>query len=82
VELHTLRREVLEVTAFARPHDVAEHFTAYYGPTIAARAHAAQDGREHELDEALDVLCDRWNRGTADAARFEIEYLVAVGTRR
>jgi SAM-dependent methyltransferase len=81
-QLSTLRREVLEVTAFARPHDYASHFTAYYGPTIAARSNAERDGRERELDEALDVLCDRWNRGTADAARFEMEYLVAVGTRR
>jgi len=82
VQLSTLRREVLEVTAFARPHDYAAHFTAYYGPTIAARANAEKDGRERDLDEALDVLCERWNRGTADAARFEMEYLVAVGTRR
>jgi SAM-dependent methyltransferase len=82
VQLSTLRRDVLQVSAFPRPRDVAEHFRAYYGPTIAARANAAKDGREHELDEALDVLCERWNRGTADAARFEVEYLVAVGTRR
>ena len=82
VELTTLRREVLEVTAFQRPGDVAEHFRSFYGPTIVARANAARDGREHQLDEALDVLCQRWNRGTADAARFEIEYLVAAGTRR
>ena len=61
---------------------MAEHFRSFYGPTIVARANAAKDGREHQLDEALDVLCDRWNRGTADAARFEIEYLVAAGTRR
>jgi SAM-dependent methyltransferase len=82
VQLSTLRRDLLTVNAFRRPRDVAEHFRSYYGPTIAARANAAKDGREHELDEALDVLCDRWDRGTADAARFEIEYLVAVGTRR
>jgi len=82
VELTTVTRDVLEVTAFPRAHDVAAHFTAYYGPTIAARANAEKDGREHQLDEALDVLCDRWNRGTADAARFEVEYLLAVGTKR
>ena len=77
----TLRRDLLQVTAFSRAHDVAAHFKAYYGPTIAARANAVKDGREHALDDALDELCDRWDRGTADAARFEVEYLVAVGTR-
>ena len=82
VELTTLRRDVLHITAFPRAHDYARHFTAYYGPTIAARANAERDGREHEFDEALDALCDRWDRGTADAARFEQEYLLTVGTRR
>ena len=82
VEWRTLTRDVLEVTAFAHPQDYARHFTAYYGPTIAARANAAREGREAELDEALERFCEEWNRGTADAARFEMEYLVAVGTRR
>ncbi len=81
VQLSTLRRDVLEVTAFPRAHDFAAHFTAYYGPAIAARANAAEDGREHELDEALAALCERWDRGTDGGARFEMEYLVAVGTR-
>ncbi len=82
VQLTTLRRELLEVTAFRRPRDVAEHFRSYYGPAIATRANAAKDGRERDLDEAIDALCARWDRGTADAARFEVEYLVTVGTRR
>ena len=46
VEFHTLERDVLEITAFERPRDYGEHFKAYYGPTIAARANAARDGRE------------------------------------
>jgi SAM-dependent methyltransferase len=82
VEFHTLERDTLEITAFGRPQEYAEHFKAYYGPTIAARANATRDGREHEFDEALDRFCDTWNRGTADQARFEKEYLLAVGTRR
>jgi SAM-dependent methyltransferase len=81
VEFHTLERDVLEITAFERPRDYAEHFKAYYGPTIAARANAARDGREAEFDEALSRFSEEWNRGTADAARFEQEYLLAVGTR-
>jgi SAM-dependent methyltransferase len=82
VEWRTLTRDVLEITAFRQPQDYARHFTAYYGPAIAARANAAREGREAEFDDALDRFCDEWNRGTADAARFEKEYLVAVGTRR
>ena len=81
VDWRTLEREDLDITAFDKPHDYGEHFKERYGPTIAARANAEKDGREGELDEALDSFCDEWNRGSADDARFEQEYLVAVGTR-
>ena len=82
VEFHRLERDVLEITAFERARDYGEHFKAYYGPTIAARANAERSGRAAEFDAALDGLCDEWNRGTADRARFEKEYLLAVGRRR
>ncbi len=82
VEFHTLERDALEITAFPRARDYGEHFKAHYGPTIAARANAARNGREAEFDDALDAFCEKWNRGTPDRARFEMEYLVAVGTRR
>jgi SAM-dependent methyltransferase len=81
VDFHTLERDVLEITAFPRPHDYAEHFKAYYGPTIAARANAEREGRAEEFDAALDAFCDEWNRGGEDGARFQKEYLLAVGTR-
>jgi SAM-dependent methyltransferase len=81
VDLHSLERGVLEVTAFARPRDFAEHFKARYGPTIAAQANARRTERETELEEALEQFGDEWNRGTADHAHFEMEYLLAVGTR-
>ncbi len=81
LRIATSERQVLEVTAFTHAHDYGEHFKARYGPTIAARANAQKDGREGELDEALDRFCDEWNRGTPDRARFEMEYLLAVGTR-
>jgi SAM-dependent methyltransferase len=77
----TLSRDVLEITAFERARDYGEHFKAYYGPTIAARANAAREGREADFDAALDAFCDEWDRGTADGARFEKQYLLAVGTR-
>jgi SAM-dependent methyltransferase len=82
VEWTSLTRDSLEISAFADPHDYGRHFTAYYGPTIAARANAAKEGREAEFDTALERFSDEWNRGTPDAARFEMEYLLAVGTRR
>ena len=81
VEWRTLERDVLEITAFERPQDYAEHFKSRYGPTIAARANAVKTGRDAEFDEALDALADEWNRGGSGDARFEKEYLLAVGTR-
>jgi SAM-dependent methyltransferase len=82
VEFGTLRRETLEITAFDEAAGFGRHFTDYYGPTIAARAHAAKDGREAELDAALEEFSRQWDRGVGGRARFELEYLVAVGTRR
>jgi SAM-dependent methyltransferase len=77
----SVRREVLEITAFAHARDYGEHFKANYGPTIAARADAVRNGRAQEFDAALDAFCDEWNRGTDGHARFEKEYLLAIATR-
>jgi SAM-dependent methyltransferase len=77
----TLDRDTLEITAFERARDYGEHFKAYYGPTIAARANAAKNGAAGDFDAALDAFCDEWDRGTGEHARFEKEYLLAVGTR-
>jgi SAM-dependent methyltransferase len=81
VEWGTLERDNLDITAFDRPHDYGEHFKGRYGPTIAARNNAVKNGQEADFDEALNSFCDEWNSGTDDDARFEKEYLVAVGTR-
>jgi ubiquinone/menaquinone biosynthesis C-methylase UbiE len=81
VDFHTLERDMLEITAFEHPRDYGEHFKARYGPTIAAQANARRTEREAEFNEALDQFCDEWNLGTPDNARFEKEYLLAVGTR-
>jgi SAM-dependent methyltransferase len=82
VEFRTMDRDVLEITAFERPGDYIEHFKTRYGPTIAAQANARKTGREAEFDAALERFAEEWNRGTPDDARFEKEYIVAVGTRR
>ncbi len=81
VGFRTLERDVLEITAFHEPRDFGEHFKARYGPTVAALANARRTDRETELNEALDRFCEEWNLGTPDNARFEMEYLLAVGTR-
>jgi SAM-dependent methyltransferase len=77
----TLERDVLDITAFPQKGDYAEHFRSRYGPTIAARANAAREGREAEFDQALEAFEAEWNRGGADGARYEHEYLLAVGRR-
>jgi SAM-dependent methyltransferase len=82
VDLRTMERGVLEVTAFEHPRDWGEHFKAKYGPTITAQANARKNGREDEFVETLDRFCDEWNLGTPEQARFEQEYLVVVGTRK
>jgi SAM-dependent methyltransferase len=81
VRLSRQERDVLDVTAFPRARDYGEHFKARYGPTIAIRANAAKNGRAEEFDDALDAFCDEWNRGSDERARFEMEYLLSVGTR-
>jgi hypothetical protein len=81
VEWNTLERDNLVITAFGHPREYGEHFKDRYGPTIVARANAAKNGQEAELDEAIDNFSEEWNRGTDDDARFEQEYLVSVGTR-
>jgi SAM-dependent methyltransferase len=82
VELDTLERDVLEVTAFERPTDFAAHFKQRYGPTIAAQANARRNEREEEFEQALDSYYEEQNRGGADDARFEMEFLLTVGRKR
>ncbi|HZJ51287.1 MAG TPA: hypothetical protein VFF07_10705 [Actinomycetota bacterium] len=44
-------------------------------------ANAHRNERAQELDEALAEFCHEWNLGTDEQARFEHEYLLAIGTR-
>jgi hypothetical protein len=83
VDLHTLRRENLDVTVFERPQDYTAFFKAVYGPTIVTRRNAVANGQEAEFDDAFDRFAEEWNRASGDGpAHFEHEYLVVVGTRR
>lgn len=81
VDWRILDRTMLEITAFEHPRDYGEHFKSHYGPTLVARANAVRTDRQQEFDDALNHFCDEWNRGSEDAAYFEQEYLIAVGTR-
>jgi SAM-dependent methyltransferase len=81
VAFDTRRRERLEVTAFEDPHGYADHFRARYGPTIAAERNARNSGRDDAFAEVLNDFTDEWNIGTPGRARFEMEYLLAVGKR-
>ena len=81
VQWSTVERDVLEATAFEHPSDFGEFFKERYGPTIAARANAQRTEREAEFDAALDRFCEDWNRGAPERARFEMEYLLTVGTK-
>ena len=56
-----LERDMLEVTAFERPIDYAEHFKQRYGPTIAAQANARRNEREPEFEQALDSYFEEQN---------------------
>jgi len=75
------RRDVLDVSAFEGPSDFAEHFKQQYGPTIAVRANAEKEGRADELDAELARFFESSNQGEPESARFELEYLLSVGTR-
>ena len=81
VDFRSLVREMLEITAFEHPHDYGDHFKTRYGPTIVALGNARRTEREAEFHDALNRFCDEWNRDGPDHARFEQEYLLAVGVR-
>jgi SAM-dependent methyltransferase len=81
VDWTSVTRATLTVTAFPEPDAFAAHFRERYGPTIAARRNAAADGREAEFDAALERVFREADRGGDGGARYELEYLLAVGTR-
>jgi SAM-dependent methyltransferase len=82
VVFETLERDVLEITAFQRPDDYGNHMKGLYGPTIAARANAEKEGRGDEFDEAVSRFSKEWNLGSDEQARFEKEFLIAVGRKK
>ncbi|MDI3329758.1 MAG: class I SAM-dependent methyltransferase [Micrococcus sp.] len=82
VAVDSISRGTLEVTAFATPAEFCEHFTSSYGPAIAVRKNAEREGRAEEFDRAFQAFFDEAALGTADRARYEVEYLLTVATRQ
>ena len=82
VEFRSFERDHLEITAFPKAGEYAQHFRDYYGPTIAAEKNATANGQQEEFVQALNEFEARWNSGTPDAARYLKEYLVFAATRR
>lgn len=71
----------LPIDAFPGRYDYAEHFKSYYGPTLAALNNSRNNGQEDEFNEAFNAFVDEWNKGTPEAAYFEQDYLISIGTR-
>jgi SAM-dependent methyltransferase len=82
VAFQSVTRETLDVTAFGTARDFCQHFSACYGPTLAVRANAEREGRTDEFNEAFAAFFEGANLGAPEAARFGMEYLLTVGTRR
>ena len=76
-------RDFLPVGIFDQPVDFREYFKERYGPTIVAyRNLLGEPERADELDAALEALFDRSNLAVGgEPARYELEYLLAVGRR-
>jgi SAM-dependent methyltransferase len=79
----SLTRETLPVSLFERPTEPREYFKERYGPTIVAYRNVADEpDRVEALDAAIDALFARTNLAAAgQPARYELEYLLAVGRR-
>jgi ubiquinone/menaquinone biosynthesis C-methylase UbiE len=82
VDWTTERVELLPVDEFDRPADFVDYFKDLYGPTISVYEHASTDPERLEaLENDFHAFAVQENRGEPDAARYEWEYLVSVGTR-
>ena len=73
---------MLEITAFEHPRDYGEHFKARYGPTIAAAdERAPRTAAKRSSTRRSTASATSGTAAPTDQARFEQEYLLAVGTR-
>ena len=80
------RNELARARAALEGRDAPERrppcfFDPRHGPAEREVEWASRVVAACEADAALDAFCDEWNRGNGAGARFEMEYLVTVGTR-
>jgi SAM-dependent methyltransferase len=79
----SLTRATLPVSLWGSPADDRDYFKQRYGPTIVAyRGLEGEPERAAALDAELEALFARRNLAApGEPARYEFEYLVAVGRR-
>ena len=78
----TMRRQTIQVDCFATPEEFRDRFKTCYGPTVAAYRGIAEDAeRVAALDQALDDLARRHDRGTTSTV-MDWEYLLLTARRR
>jgi SAM-dependent methyltransferase len=78
----TFTPAVQVLDAFGSPAALVEFYKHNFGPTVMAyRSLAGDPVRTAELDAALLAFAQRTNRGAPDDARYELAYVLVVGTR-
>ena len=78
----TARRQSVTVDRFETPTEWRDYFKANYGPTIAVYKAISEDPeRVAALDRELELLAERFDRGTGSTA-MDWEYLILVAGKR
>lgn len=79
----TMRRQTVRLAPCPTAVEFREYWKRNYGPTIAAYKFTAADAaRVNTLDEDFLAFLERSNRGEADRAFWEAEYLLVTATKR
>lgn len=68
-------REIFTFITPGSPSAYAADFRDYYGPTMSAFAAAGQNGKSIELQQKLEALFERENRGTNGSTSIPAAYL-------
>jgi ubiquinone/menaquinone biosynthesis C-methylase UbiE len=83
--LELTRRQYVEQLSSqpATPQAYVDFYKRYFGPVVGIYAYLAdQPERVAALDREFLDLATRWNRGTAEAAEFQYDYLLIVARKR
>ena len=78
----TVRRQTVRMDHCATPIEFREYWKRNYGPTIAAyRFNADRQDSVEALDRDFLAFLTDWNRGGADDAVYDAEYLLITATK-